>query len=857
MLRAGSSRRSPRLNNLGLGAGTSTIAGATSFYAPLTNNLSAWGLGSTTPTFSRASTAYVRDHENVERQALANEARFWGARRVRNLFAQTENWISGTWVKSSVDNSLYNQTDRFGGTSAAKVVPNNGAAVTGNDGIGGFGQNLVSVVAVGNTVTVSVEAKAGEAFELRIRESTTTGRRAVFNLITGTITYENSASATNYPAAMTSLGNGWWRCSVTYITASVNTNFTLKGCGAGTSTTGDGVSGLYIAFPQEEDVTGQSVQTPSEYVSTNVLSAPYQGANVDGVQYFDSIRLHTQNACPRSEDLGNVAWAPVNWVATESTMPPPAAVPTAKVFEYRDDTTNTAHRVAINPTGATFFSPGSTWEFSAYIQAGYMDEFNIRIADLAFTATGRYGITSISGMTGFTTVTGGGTCTGSIVDAGNNWRLVTVRFTFPLSVANNVGTLLMYPTFDVRAYAGTGQITSYICAPSCRKVSAAILSTYVPTQSVSVGPTDTGTTALIPNTTLKKFVREAAVTQLCPQPTAYSNVAWAKTDIAVGPTDNSVVAPSGELTASQWTEGSAGTAALGCTSTPAYAAGSSVAVSTYMRLGPSAPQQWVQLTVQDTVTPADVVRAWFNLATGAVGAATVGGAASGQSARITVLSGGWYRCEVTVLLNALSTQAVVQIISADANSSTVRVNGSIFQAWVTQVEVFSSAGATSPIPTAVTRSADSLTYPLTGNFSNAEGTAYGELSAYTSASNSQNVVYLGNITNYEALFTGAVGGTGRAKDGTNTATSTGGTTWPAVPGTKKFASSWGALGLSAAAQGGSGVGTSAYVGTFGGTNTVLNIGGNGSATAPANGGVGNIRIYNRKVTDAELAAMVA
>ena len=40
---------------------------------------------------------------------------------------------------------------------------------------------------------------------------------------------------------------------------------------------------------QLEDVTGQSIQTPSEYVSTNVLTgAPYHGACVDGVKYFDT-----------------------------------------------------------------------------------------------------------------------------------------------------------------------------------------------------------------------------------------------------------------------------------------------------------------------------------------------------------------------------------------------------------------------------------------------------------------------------------------------------------------------------------------------------------------------------------------
>ena len=47
------------------------------------------------------------------------------------------------------------------------------------------------------------------------------------------------------------------------------------------------MSGISVCRMQLEDVTGQSVQTPSEYVSTNVLnSTPYHGANVDGVKCF-------------------------------------------------------------------------------------------------------------------------------------------------------------------------------------------------------------------------------------------------------------------------------------------------------------------------------------------------------------------------------------------------------------------------------------------------------------------------------------------------------------------------------------------------------------------------------------------
>jgi len=49
----------------------------------------------------------------------------------------------------------------------------------------------------------------------------------------------------------------------------------------------DGVSGISVCRMQLEDVTGQSIQTPSEYVSTNVLTtATFHGSNVDGVKCF-------------------------------------------------------------------------------------------------------------------------------------------------------------------------------------------------------------------------------------------------------------------------------------------------------------------------------------------------------------------------------------------------------------------------------------------------------------------------------------------------------------------------------------------------------------------------------------------
>lgn len=87
---------------------------------------------------------------------------------------------------------------------------------------------------------------------------------------------------------------GWYRISL-YYTATV-TSAQLTGVFMVTSPSssraqtysGSG-STLYITGYQIEDITGQSILAPAEYVSTNVLSAfPYHGAGVDGVKYFDT-----------------------------------------------------------------------------------------------------------------------------------------------------------------------------------------------------------------------------------------------------------------------------------------------------------------------------------------------------------------------------------------------------------------------------------------------------------------------------------------------------------------------------------------------------------------------------------------
>ena len=81
---------------------------------------------------------------------------------------------------------------------------------------------------------------------------------------TGSVTFSGASTGTL-------AGNGANRKYITLTTTEGSLTITVTGS---------------VLQAQLENVTGQTNQNPSEYISTNVLSYPYQGAGVDGVDYF-------------------------------------------------------------------------------------------------------------------------------------------------------------------------------------------------------------------------------------------------------------------------------------------------------------------------------------------------------------------------------------------------------------------------------------------------------------------------------------------------------------------------------------------------------------------------------------------
>lgn len=166
-----------------------------------------------------------------------------------NLLTYSEQFDNAVWTKTAAIISTNNAIAPDGTATAEKLIE---SASTGFHYVGRGG-----VGTIGNSETLSVYAKAGERSWLRVELGTGT---AWFDLTNGSI--GSSTGVTS--AAITYIGNGWYRCSVVATRAAITTNnFLVVQANNGGSYVGDGYSGVYIWGAQLE-----AGAFPTSYIKT-------------------------------------------------------------------------------------------------------------------------------------------------------------------------------------------------------------------------------------------------------------------------------------------------------------------------------------------------------------------------------------------------------------------------------------------------------------------------------------------------------------------------------------------------------------------------------------------------------------
>lgn len=225
------------------------------FYAPLTHSL-VLTRGTGNPTFTRATTAYVTDFEGLLKQVPSGAARFSGARVVRNLVVASTNiggagftrTVTGAGSLTQVSSTTY--TLATNGTTASDVA-------------------RIASVSAGTSIP------AGSTVTYRVKLSASAPVTLYWVLATSSIDTGANIAVTTTPTVYSrTVSNG------TGTTVSVRIQ-------AQGSVSGNVSVDVTMDEWQIEDVTGQSNQFCSDYVSVGVLSAPYHGAGVDGLAYFN------------------------------------------------------------------------------------------------------------------------------------------------------------------------------------------------------------------------------------------------------------------------------------------------------------------------------------------------------------------------------------------------------------------------------------------------------------------------------------------------------------------------------------------------------------------------------------------
>jgi hypothetical protein len=381
----------------GIGGGLSPIN--------FSRNFTTGTLGSS-PTFVRTSTATVEHNTGDETlivPCLANEARFEGLRRILNLCRISSDFSDAVWSVFSASKVGATVID---GVSCYEISfdADTSAGLYTNSYNGSYYPNGVDYL-----ITAKIRSKSGNQ----------------------TVRYVASPTSATWGDDTTITEE--WQVISDIITPSQFGSIGIRNGTAGAA------KDFYIAWIQVEMVEGHTDQTFADYVSVGVLSAPYHGANVDGVKYFNTDKSGSAldvssagllmepvatNLILKSEGpFDDIEWANQRAViAANSTASPRGIVDATKITDDSSTGTNT---VFIKTAASLTVSTSSSYTLSIYAKQDQLSWIYLRTDGFTTPGVGRTWFDIGTGAVG-TEYTDH---SGSIEDVGNGWYRCAITFT--------------------------------------------------------------------------------------------------------------------------------------------------------------------------------------------------------------------------------------------------------------------------------------------------------------------------------------------------------------------------------------------------------------------------------------------
>lgn len=609
-------------------------------------------------TFSRASLATVTASDGKIK---------WSP---HNLLLASEQFDNSNWVLSQTlafgSGSSSNATAAPNGTTTADlVVPN----TTNSNAHAVYAVRTFDAV----TYTFGAFAKAAGYSYLMLSLYDGAHKTSVFNLSTGAV----AQTASGGTAAISSLGNGWYYCTVTLTVSAIGSGIMYLGAvNAGTWTygttsfAGDGTSGIYLwgAHLYRSDLGG---------MQANGQDAPFQ--------YYNSST--PKNLLGYSDAISNAAWVAFNsggptspTKGTTTGTRPNGTTGTIDTLTFPAVSGVQASGVYQN-CGVTFLNTPVTFSVYARVSSGTGTLF-LNLEDIVAQPSG------------------GNFVAGSVNNLTTAWQRISLTGTR----TSNTGNLSVAIGFDGRcslSQSNSGSLTVELC--SAQLSDSASLNPYVP--NIGAAPSaaayhgprldyDPATLAA------KGLLVEEQRTNLLTYSDALDNAAWTK--VASSVTANAAISPTGTSTADFFIPDVTVSTHSICNAAQSITSGVSYTISFYAK-----DNGYPYLRVfRGTAAAFPAAGTWFWNVSAGTFTGTLPSGWTNQS--IISVGNGWYRCSVTVTAIATASDTL-GIISTDNTGNTTYAGNGTSGLYLSGLQMEVGSFATSYIPTAastVTRSAD-------------------------------------------------------------------------------------------------------------------------------------------------------
>lgn len=346
-------------------------------------------------------------------------------RAEENLLTSSNTFIGGQWI--NVDNTGLTASveDPYGGLTGTKLVPNT------TNGIHRIFTGTVVTSADPDVYTYSVYAKAS-GYNYMVMFMNGADKGALFNLSNGTVTESEVAPYIGANKRITSLGNGWYRCSITARTGGNIQNLQIQVYNntPASSYAGNGTSGIIVYGAQLErssmytgytNTTGSAITNYMPHMSVAKANQPRLEIDlITGESKGLLIEEQRTNYFTYSSNYTDSAWSKYQC--------------TVEGFDnVAPNGEKQAHKLRASAVGSSVFYrwqslDAGTYTISSYFKAGTTNTAYFQVYDLNNVQLSRRVTFNLADQTS-TIMSGDTILDRKVTSVGNGWYRCSMTFT--------------------------------------------------------------------------------------------------------------------------------------------------------------------------------------------------------------------------------------------------------------------------------------------------------------------------------------------------------------------------------------------------------------------------------------------